>query len=130
MKRGWGVAIRDFHVRLLECSPSGCLLESSLWLEPGTTARLRLAIDRHHYIERVEIVRCQAIAGTSSYHVGARFLPTAAPANTSLRLALRRAAPAGLTVISQGNDRDASRKSGRDQSSVLTSRSTRARESQ
>ena len=114
----WGLLARDFDVRLVECSASGCLLESARPLAPGTTARLRLTIDRRTFVEQVQIVRCQAIAGTSSYHVGASFLPSAEHAPTSLRLVLRRADVTHASFpASPARDRVARKKSGRSQSS-------------
>jgi hypothetical protein len=84
-----GVATRDLSVRLLNCSPSGCLLETDGRLESGATGVLRLTIGGDEFSDDVEVVRCQAIQGAGAlYQIGVRFLWNA-PLN---RRALRRIA--------------------------------------
>ena len=86
-----GVLTRDFHVRILNYSPSGCLLETNARVEPGTIGSLRFVIDGSEFIDDVQVVRCQAIEGAGSrYCVGARFLWTVAPGKGTLRGALGR----------------------------------------
>ena len=84
-----GVATRDVAIRLLNCSPSGCLLETDARLECGAMGVLRVTIDGNEFIDDVEVVRCQPIQGAGAlYQIGVRFLWNA-PLN---RRALRRLA--------------------------------------
>ena len=86
-----GVLSKEFHLHLLNCSSSGCLLETSSRIEVGTIGILRLNLAGDEFSEEVQVVRCQQIAGAGSvYHVGATFLWTASPATGSLRRAMRR----------------------------------------
>ena len=88
-----GVLSKDFRLHLLNCSSSGCLLETTSQIEIGTIGTLRLTLDGDDYNEEVQVVRCHKIAGAGSvYHVGAKFLWTAVPAAGSLRRAMRRKA--------------------------------------
>ena len=84
-----GVLARDFQARLLNCSPSGCLLETNARVEVGTIGTLRVIVDGREFADDVQVVRCQAIEGASLFQVGARFLLTAASGEKStLRLLL------------------------------------------
>jgi hypothetical protein len=84
-----GVLSRDFQARLLNYSPSGCLLETNMRLEVGTIGTLRFLIDGREMGDDVQIVRCQPIEGAGAlYQVGARFLWTIALGKDTLRLAL------------------------------------------
>src|SRR5262245_33390248 len=85
-----GVLVRDFHLRVLNCSSSGCLIETTSSIEVGAVGTLRLTLDGREFCEEVQVTRCQKIAGAGSvYHVGARFLWTSAPHKESLRGAMR-----------------------------------------
>jgi len=91
-----GIISKEFHLHLLNCSSSGCLLETTSRIEIGTVGTLRLNLAGDEFSEEVQVVRCQQIAGAGSvYHVGATFLWTASPASGSLRRAMRRRAAAG-----------------------------------
>ena len=91
-----GVLARDFEARILNCSPTGCLLETNARLEVGTVGSLRFVIDGRELIDDVQIVRCQAIEGAGSlYQVGARFLWTMTSGRSALRLALAESPPDG-----------------------------------
>jgi hypothetical protein len=86
-----GVLSKEFRVRVLNCSSSGCLVESSSRMEVGTVGTLRVILDGNELIEDVQVVRCQQIEGAGSmYHVGAQFLWTDSPDRRSLRRAMRR----------------------------------------
>lgn len=88
-----GVLARDFQARLVNCSPSGCLLETNARVEVGTIGTLRVSIDGREFADDIQVVRCQAIEGASLFQVGAKFLLTAASGEKgTLRLML--AAPA------------------------------------
>ena len=83
------VVARDFHARILNYSPSGCLLETNSPLEVGTVGTVRFVIDGREFADHVQVVRCQAIEGAGSlFQVGARFLWTMASGQGSLRVAL------------------------------------------
>jgi hypothetical protein len=84
-----GVLTRSCQMRLLNCSVSGCLLETTSRLEVGAIASIRVFIKGREFIDDVQIVRCQPIAGAGSlYHIGAQFLWTHPPDERSLRAAL------------------------------------------
>ncbi|HKH71580.1 MAG TPA: PilZ domain-containing protein [Vicinamibacterales bacterium] len=87
-----GVMTRERHVRLLNCSVSGCLLETSWRLPVGAIASIRVTINGRVLTDDVQIMRCQPIAGAGdTYHVGAQFLWTQPLIEQSLRGALRAA---------------------------------------
>jgi hypothetical protein len=79
------VMVREIPVRLLNCSSSGCLLECGSPIEIGRVASLRLAFEGQDFADDLQVVRCLAIEGSSSYHAGVEFLWTAAPSPQSLR---------------------------------------------
>jgi hypothetical protein len=90
-----GVLCKEFRLQLLNCSSSGCLFEAHSQIDVGTVGTLRLSLGGEEFQEEVQVVRCQKIAGAGTvYHVGAKFLWTAAPAPGSLRRAMRRSATA------------------------------------
>src|SRR5438477_7965283 len=87
-----GVLGKELRVRVLNCSPSGCLVETSSRLEVGTIASLRLSLQGDEFADDVQVVRCQQIEGAGSvFHVGAQFLWTGMPHEQSLRQLMRRA---------------------------------------
>ena len=93
LQNALGVLGKEFRVRILNCSPSGCLIETSLRVEVGTVASLRMALQGEEFLDDVQVVRCQPIEGAGSlFHVGAQFLWTATPKPHSLRQVMRRAA--------------------------------------
>ena len=84
-----GVLTRTCQMRVLNCSVSGCLIETNSRLEIGAIATVRVVIDGREFLDDAKVVRCQAIAGAGSiYHVGAQFLWTHPPDARSLRAAL------------------------------------------
>jgi hypothetical protein len=84
-----GILARDFQARIVNYSPTGCLLETNSRIEVGTIGTLCFIIDGRERIDDVQIVRCQPIEGAGwLFQVGARFLWTAFPGRDSLRLAL------------------------------------------
>jgi len=87
-----GVLTRERQVRLLNCSVSGCLLETNCRLPVGATASIRVIVEGRELRDDVQVVRCQPIAGAGErYHVGAQFLWTQPLVRESLRSALRAA---------------------------------------
>jgi PilZ domain-containing protein len=98
-----GVLTRELRVRILNCSASGCLLETNARLPVGTIGSLSLRIGAHELADDIRVVRCQPIAGAGDvFHVGAQFLWTALPGPDSLRLAVQEgvAATAEIRVTS------------------------------
>jgi hypothetical protein len=84
------VLTRELHIRIVNCSLSGCLLESNASLAVGTVAALTLRIGDHEFKDDVRVVRCQPIAGAGPlHHIGAELLWTALPGRQSLRLAMQ-----------------------------------------
>jgi hypothetical protein len=87
-----GVMTHERHVRLLDCSITGCLLETRCRLPIGAIASIRVTIEGRELSDDVQVVRCQPIAGAGhTYHVGAQFLWTKPLSRHSLRSALRAA---------------------------------------
>ncbi len=83
------VLAAEFQIQLLNCSSSGCLMETNSRIPVGTIGTLRLQLDGVQFTESVQIVRCQQIEGAGSiYRVGAQFLWTTAPTSGSLRHAM------------------------------------------
>jgi len=81
-----GVATRELRVRVLNCSPSGCLLETDTRLDVGVTASLRVLIHGEEFCDDVAVVRCQLVEGAGAlYQVGVRFLWTSPPSRRALR---------------------------------------------
>ena len=81
------VLTRDLPVRLLNCSASGCLVETSVRLEVSTVASLTLNVDGRHFTDDAVVAWCKPIAGSDArYHVGLRFVWTAAATPTTLRM--------------------------------------------
>jgi PilZ domain-containing protein len=84
-----GVITRRCQMRVLDCSASGCLIETDRRFEVGAIASVRVVIDGRELTDDVQVVRCQLIAGAGSvYHLGVRFLWTNPPGASSLRAAL------------------------------------------
>jgi hypothetical protein len=76
---------RDVTVRLIDLSGSGCLLESDSRVATGTAGSLKVTFRGREYADAIRVNRCQEIAGTSRYHVGAEILWTSKPGAQSLR---------------------------------------------
>jgi hypothetical protein len=72
-----GALTKHLHIRVLNCSAGGCLLESDVPVKVGTVGILRISVGARTFCDTVEVTRCQAIAGgRGTHHVGARLLPT------------------------------------------------------
>jgi hypothetical protein len=83
------VLTRDVNVRLLNCSSSGCLLETDAHLAVGTVASLRLTIDGRELVDQIVVVRSQPIEGAGErFHIGAQFLELTPPTVMTVRRAL------------------------------------------
>jgi hypothetical protein len=89
-----GVLAKELNVRVLNCSRTGCLVETNSRLEVGSIASLRATLLGDEFVDDVQIVRCQEIEGGGHvYHVGAEFLWTDTPGKRSLRQLVGRIAP-------------------------------------
>jgi hypothetical protein len=87
---GLGVLTREFDVRIINVSASGCLIETPRQMEVGAVGALRLRVGNEGYSDTVQVVRCQPIAGAGSvYHVGMKFLRTTPRHVRSIRRAVR-----------------------------------------
>ena len=86
-----GVITREVRVRLVNISSSGCLIESSTRLEPGTAGDLRIRVGSDIYADDVRVARVQQVHGAgSTWHVGTEFLWTTQPGTRSLRRVVAR----------------------------------------
>jgi len=56
---------QELPVRLLNISPSGCLLQVSRPVRVGTVGRLRIALDEVECADDVRVARCTALAGAA-----------------------------------------------------------------
>ena len=81
---------KEVRVRVLNCSATGCLVEATAPVLPGTVAVLRIAFGGHEFDDTVRVVRCQALEGAGVYHVGTEFLSTTPPYTDTLRYLMRR----------------------------------------
>src|SRR5688572_12114612 len=69
-----GVLRHDVTVRVLDVSPTGCLLETNMLVESGTHGTLRIVLDGRELVERITVVRCQPLHGAGTRClVGVRF---------------------------------------------------------
>ena len=83
---GLGVIEREFPARLVNISGSGCLLELDKPLEAGMTGTLEVGFGGRDYSDRVQVTRCQSMAGRgSTYYVGVEFVWGDRPPDGSLR---------------------------------------------
>jgi hypothetical protein len=81
------VLTRDLPVRLVNCSASGCLVETNVRLEVSTVASLTLNVDGRHFTDDVLVAWCKPIeGGDARYQVGLRFVWTAAATPNTLRM--------------------------------------------
>ena len=81
-----GVLNKEWRIRFLNCSLSGCLIESPTRIDVGSVVSVTLIIEGFEFVDQLQVVRCQAIEGSSSVsHVGAQFLWTTAPDSRCLR---------------------------------------------
>jgi hypothetical protein len=84
------VLASEIPVRVLNCSSSGCLLESLAGIPVGTVASLRLTLESLEFSDDLQVVRCRQIEGGSTYQIGSQFLWTAPPRHQSFRLGIGR----------------------------------------
>src|SRR5436190_16694812 len=63
------VLARETRARLLNVSASGCLLECGVYLEPGTTGRLKVVVDGGAYDDAVRVTRALQVRGAGVWQV-------------------------------------------------------------
>ena len=81
---------RHVRVRVLNCSASGCLLETTGPVPVGAFGTLRVRVGDRDFDDTIQVVRCDHLNGTESlYHVATKFLSTTPPYAGSLRYTLR-----------------------------------------
>jgi PilZ domain len=91
-----GILTREFDVRIIDVSASGCLIETARRMEIGTVGALRLRVGNAEYLDVVQVVRHQPLAGAgSTCRVGVKFLSTTPRGAGSIRHAVATEARAG-----------------------------------
>lgn len=96
------VLTKQYSVRALDFSASGCRLETSTPIQAGTVGALRLEFGGRQYTDDVLIVRCQADGPASQ--IGAQFLWTTPPHDCSLRMATRELVMSGFLNSDQESE--------------------------
>jgi hypothetical protein len=89
----WAVStlVTEAPVVLIDFSRSGCLLECTRPVEPGTVGSVQLEVDGEWCVEEIRITRCVQVSGRgSTWRLGAEFLPTRQSGGASLRHAVER----------------------------------------
>ena len=82
---------RQVRVRVLNCSATGCLLETNGAVSVGSFGRLRVSFGGRIFDDTIHVVRCEHLNGTGSiHHVAATFVSTTPPYADSLRYTMRR----------------------------------------
>ena len=76
---------REIPVRLVNISGSGCLVATTVSLQTGATASLRMDFAGVDYGDDVRVARCTRVEGSSEYHLGLEFLWTTSPGERCLR---------------------------------------------
>jgi hypothetical protein len=83
--------IHDHRVRVLNCSATGCLLETTRAVVVNTVAALQVSFGGRLFDDLVHVVRCELITdGGNIHHVAARFLSVTPPYAGSLRYVMRK----------------------------------------
>jgi hypothetical protein len=57
-------------------------------MEKATIGSLRIVIDGQEFVDDIQVARCQAVQGSSSYQIGVEFLWIVPPNGQSLRLGI------------------------------------------
>ena len=81
---------RHIGARVLNCSATGCLLETTAPIPVGAAGRLRVSFEGQEFDDIIQIVRCEYITSAAPvYHVATKFILAAPPYLGSLRYAMR-----------------------------------------
>lgn len=92
-----GVLRHDVTVRVLDVSPTGCLLETNMLVENGREGTLRIVLDGQELVERITVVRCQPLHGAGTRClVGVRFSSATARPEGRLQAVVSQVSAAGL----------------------------------
>jgi hypothetical protein len=105
---GWAVStlVAEAPVVLIDFSRSGCLLESTRPVEPGTVGTVQLDIDGEWCLEDIRVTRCVQVPGRgTTYRIGAEFLPIRQGGGASLRHAVERVIARSVAPLSPGEHR-------------------------
>jgi hypothetical protein len=82
---------KEIRARVLNCSVTGCLVETDGPVAIGTVAVLQVAFDGRELTDTVRVVRCQQIEGAGGVnHVGLQFVSTRPPDADTLRFVAHR----------------------------------------
>ena len=85
------VLTREVHIRLLNCSGTGCLVETNVPLAVSTVGVLTLQFEGNHFTDAVLVAWCGAVSGGGpTYRAGLRFVWTAGIPPDSLRMMAHR----------------------------------------
>jgi hypothetical protein len=81
---------REVPIRVLNCDPRGCLIESSTPLPVGAVVTLHIELAGQMMCDAAQVVRCQQLRGSGSvFHLAMCFLPTTPAYEGSLRHGIR-----------------------------------------
>ena len=82
---------KEVRVRILNCSATGCLVESNGAIPVGTVGLLRVAFDGSQFEAPCRLCGAnQSLAQVVYVRVGTKFLSTTPPSADTLRHAIRR----------------------------------------
>jgi PilZ domain-containing protein len=82
---------KEIEARVLNCSATGCLVETDAVIAVGTVAVLRVHWNGRELTDTVRVVRCQQIQGAGSVnHLGMQFVSTKPPDAATLRYVIHR----------------------------------------
>lgn len=88
--RELGALVEETRVRVLNCSATGCLLETDRRLNEGTVATLDVTLGGRSFSDALKVVRCEPAERTPGlYFVGTRFLSIAPAHPGTIRHAMR-----------------------------------------
>jgi hypothetical protein len=80
---------KEIQARVLNCSPTGCLVETTTAVAIGTVAVLQVTWDGQELSDTVRVVRVQQIEGAGGVtHLGMQFVSTTPPNAGTLRYAV------------------------------------------
>jgi hypothetical protein len=80
----------ELPVVLLDISRCGCLFECARPLMPAGVGTLTVTLGAREHVEDVRLARCVTMPGRGAFRIGAEFLRTRRPPETSLRHAIDR----------------------------------------
>ncbi len=88
-----GRLVRQVPVQLVDLSLSGCLLETSQQIQPGSTGELQVSLQGTEYYDAVNVVRAAGRQGSHLVSVGGEFTWRSGPGGMSERSGLRAIVP-------------------------------------